>query len=358
MRDYDSWCVGGIGISAGPSRGTMTGESAIPESPRPGPWFREPRVIRAGVIAGGLTLVLRLVGVMVGPLALVVAIAAIVFLPGPDYWADRFLVAAAALLGWLPVLGWVPKLGSSVDVEGLLLATAVGVAVAHQVGRRHAPSTTRRRIVPAEALALAMGAGVAIWWGIPFLRQSVAGRLRLLLPGWDNPTHLNFLSLNIKLGSFVTVQPNAPSGLKYDAWEYPQGWHQTWAEFVRLWYRHPPSDARSLVNIYTVALVVTAAIAVTIGCVAIARLCRDPRGRRPGADEHRRPAVRRRRALDDGVVRVPELRAPGDRGRHCAVDPLAVDHATTGDLLRRERARARVRVQLVAAGAASRCRPC
>ena len=275
MRDYDSWCVGGIGISAGPSRGTMTGESEIPESPRPGPWFREPRVIRAGVIAGGLTLALRLIGVVVGPLALVVAIAAIVFLPGPDYWADRFLVAAAALLGWLPVLGWVPKLGSNVDVEGLLLAIAVGVAVAHQVGRRHAPSATRRRIVPAEALALAMGAGVAIWWGIPFLRQSVAGRLRLLLPGWDNPTHLNFLSLNIKLGSFVTVQPDAPSGLKYDAWEYPQGWHQTWAEFVRLWYRHPPSDARSLVNIYTVALVVTAAIAVTIGCVAIARLCRD-----------------------------------------------------------------------------------
>jgi len=266
--------VGGIGISAGPTRETTTGESANLEPHPVGAWHREPWSIRAGLIAAALTVVLRLVGVIVGPIAVVVAIIAIVFLPGPDYWADRFLVAAAALFGWLPVLGWVPKLGRSVDVEGILVAAAVGVAVAHQVGARRTRSHERRRIVPAEALALAVGAGVTLWWAIPFWRQTVAGRLRLLLPGWDNPTHLSFLSLNIKLGSFVTVQPDAPSGLKYDAWEYPQGWHQTWAQLVRLWYRHPPSDARSLVNIYTVALVLTAGVAVTLGCVAIARLVR------------------------------------------------------------------------------------
>jgi hypothetical protein len=275
LRDYDSGCVGGIGISAGPTRDIATDESAMRQARTVGAWQREPWSIRAGLVAGALTLVLRLVGVVVGPFAVVVAIVAIVFLPGPDDWADRFLVAAAALFGWLPVLGWVPKLASRVDVEGVLLAAAVGVAVAHQVGARRTRSDERRRIRPAEGLALAVGAGVALWWAIPFWRQSVAGRLRLLLPGWDNPTHLSFLSLNIKLGSFVTVQPNAPSGLKYDAWEYPQGWHQMWAQLVRLWYRHPPTDARSLVNIYTVALVLTAGIGVTLGCVAVARLVRD-----------------------------------------------------------------------------------
>ena len=275
LRDYDCVCVGGIGLSAGPTREAATGEPAISEPSESGSWTREPWSIRAGLVAGALTLALRLVGVVVGPFAVVVAIVAIVFLPGPDYWADRFLVAAAALFGWLPVLGWVPKLGNHVDVEGILLAAAVGVAVAHQVGARRSRSHDRRRIVPAEALAVAVGAGVALWWAIPFWRQSVAGRLRLLLPGWDNPTHLSFLALNIKLGSFVTVQPHAPSGLKYDASEYPQGWHQMWAQFVRLWYRHPPSDARSLVNIYTVAIVVTSGIAVTLGCVAIARLVRE-----------------------------------------------------------------------------------
>ena len=95
------------------------------------------------------------------------------------------------------------------------------------------------------------------------------------LGGWDNPTHLNLLRLNIKLGSFVSVQPNSPAGVRYFGWEYPQGWHQTWAQWVRLWYRTPPSSARSLVDIYSVALVVTAGIAVMLGCVAIARLCRD-----------------------------------------------------------------------------------
>ena len=170
----------------------------------------------------------------------------------------------------------------------------------------------------------------------------MAGRLRLLLPGWDNPTHLNFLSLNLKLGSFVTVQPNAPSGLKYDAWEYPQGWHQTWAQLIRLWYRHPPTDARSLVDIYTVALV------------------RHRRHR--GDDRLRRGRARLCRdhtfAALVSMSIVAQLFAVGVLSMTVwfgfpnfalpviavAVVPsilLAADAATTGDLLRRERARAR-----------------
>ena len=192
MRDYDSPCVSETGLGEVPTR--------------------EPWAIRAGLVAGVLTLVLRLVGVVVGPFAVVLALAAIVLLPGPKWWADRFLIAAAALLGWLPVLGWIPKLGRTVDVEGILLAVAVGFATAHQMNVRRDRAERNGWIKPAEALALAVSAGVAIWWAIPLLGKSAAGRLRLLLPGWDNPTHLSFLRLNIKLGSFVTVQPNSPSG--------------------------------------------------------------------------------------------------------------------------------------------------
>jgi hypothetical protein len=281
MRDYDRERVGGIGISAGPARETAMGESAVSESRKFGAWFRD-SAIRFGILAFVVTLVLRFVGVVVGPVAVVLAIVAIVLLPGPDWWADRFLIAAAALLGWLPLLGWIPKLGSKVDVEGILLAVVVGIAVAAQLRARRTGRGSRERITPAEATALAVGAAVSIWWAIPFLRQSVAGRLRMLLPsggltlqGWDNATHLDLLHLNIQLGSFVTVQPNSPAGVKYFGQEYPQGWHQMWAQWIRLWYRAPSSSARSLVDMYTVALVVTAAVAVMLGCVAVARLCRD-----------------------------------------------------------------------------------
>ncbi len=255
MRDYDSLCVSETGLGEVPTRASWA--------------------IRAGLVAGVLTLVLRLVGVVVGPFAVLLALAAIVLLPGPKAWADRFLVAAAALLGWLPVLGWIPKLGRTVDIEGILLALAVGFATAHQVNVRSHQAERNGWIKPSEALALAVSAGVAIWWGIPLLGKTAAGRLRLLLPGWDNPTHLSFLRLNIKLGSFVTVQPKSPAGVRIDAAEYPQGWHQTWAQWVRLWFRHPPSDSHALVRIYSVALVMTAGIAVLLGCLAVARLCRD-----------------------------------------------------------------------------------
>ena len=273
--------MGGIGISEGPTHEAAVRDPATGASGTFASWARDPS-IRVGLVAGVLTLVLRLLGVVVGPFAVALAVVAIVLLPGPDWWADRFLIAAAALLGWLPLLGWIPKLGSRVDVEGILLSLVVGVAVAHQLRVRRTGRGERRRMTPAEAVALATGAVVTIWWALPFLRQSVAGRLRMLLPsggatlqGWDNATHLNFIRLNLKLGSFVTVQPKSPTGVKYFGWEYPQGWHQTWAQWIRLWYRNPPSSARSLVDIYTVAVVVTAGIAVVLGCVAVARLCRD-----------------------------------------------------------------------------------
>jgi hypothetical protein len=279
--------VGGIGISEGPAVEPATEQPATDDPSTSGPrnigtWLRRPSV-GIGLAAAVLTLVLRLVGVVVGPVALVLAIVAIVLLPGPEWWADRFLIGAAALLGWLPLLGWIPKLGSTIDVEGILLAVAVGFAVEHQVRARRTGVRTRRRITPAEVVALVVGGAVSLWWALPFLRQTAAGRMRMLLPygagtnpaGWDNPTHLNFLRMNIQLGSFVTVQPTSPTGEKYFGWEYPQGWHQTWAQWIRLWYRHPPTSARSFVDLYTVAIVVTAGIAVILGCVAVARLCRD-----------------------------------------------------------------------------------
>ena len=224
MRDYDSWCVGGIGISAGPTRETMTGESEMPESPRPAVVPRAPgdqsgrhrrradsraaprrrgRRARRGRGRDRRDRVpprSRLLGRSV-----------------PRRGRRVARLAAGA--------GLDPQARASVDVEGILLAVAVGC-------RGRAPSrpcvrAERDRARPDQARRRCSRSrwarALRIWWAIPFLRQSVAGRLRLLLPGWDNPTHLNFLRLNIKLGSFVTVQPNSPSGARVRRVGVPAG---------------------------------------------------------------------------------------------------------------------------------------
>ena len=58
--------------------------------------------------------------------AVALAVLAIVLMPGPKWWADRLLVAAAALLGWLPVLGWITvDVSDRVAAAGMLLRLSV-----------------------------------------------------------------------------------------------------------------------------------------------------------------------------------------------------------------------------------------
>ena len=103
--------------------------------PLTGPWFREPPALRAGLIAGALTLVLRLVGVVAGPIAVAAALVADRVPPRPGV-LGRPLPRSRPRRYWAGCRCWAgcPSSGRSVDVEGILLAVAVGVAVAYQVG--------------------------------------------------------------------------------------------------------------------------------------------------------------------------------------------------------------------------------
>ena len=67
-------------------------------------------------------LVLRLSGVIVGPVAVVLAAICFVLAPGPRRLSDRFIVFFAIGFGWMMLLGWIPRLETSIDVPGILLA--------------------------------------------------------------------------------------------------------------------------------------------------------------------------------------------------------------------------------------------
>lgn len=222
-----------------------------------------------------LLFVLRSAGVVTGPVAVAVALAVVVFLPGSTRVADRVLVALAALFGWIPLLGWVPGLATAVDVPGLLLAGAGGTAVAHQVAirRRKGPDPGMPRIRPADALAILAATGVSLWWAVPFFRHGFMHRFTLVAAGWDNSSHFHLLGLNVTRGNVTAVRPYAESGQRFFGWEYPQGLHHAWSQWARLWDPTPATDPRSLIDLYVVLVVLTAGFAVLLGCIAVARAC-------------------------------------------------------------------------------------
>lgn len=230
------------------------------------------RPIVIGVGAGVLTLILRLAGVIVGPLALLVAAACLVFFPGPSRFTDRVLLISAVIIGWLPLLGWVPHVGTTIDVPGIVLSIATAVAVGYQAKSRRERLVTVR-VVPAEIAALTLGVAVVLWWGFPFWRMSLTGRFHALFSGYDNLAHFAFFRANLKLGNFVTVTPHYGGQGMRSGWNYPEGIHQAWAQWVRLWNPHPALANNALLNTYSTLLIVTTGLIVVIGALAVVRLC-------------------------------------------------------------------------------------
>lgn len=218
---------------------------------------------------------LRRLDILVGAPAPALLLVAIAVGPGPSRVADRFLVAATAALGWAPLLGWVPRLGTVVDVPGVILAATVGVAAGHRLRRyRTTPHTTIRRISPVDVLALATGAVVAAWWWWPLGRFDLARRFAAITRGWDHSAHFHLFLSNVRLGSFVTVSPDAGNDAEILGWDYPQGVHHAWSQWARLWDPAGPADLRTALDVYMVLVVVTAGLAVAIASCGVARVCR------------------------------------------------------------------------------------
>src|ERR1700688_3481053 len=227
-----------------------------------------------GAVTFLAVLALRFAGIVVGPVAVILGAGCLVFVPGPSRLSDRFIVFFSLGFGWLPLLGWIPGIGSKVVLPGILLAIGAGVASAHRVRVRRVRATSRSVPTTTEIVALAIGAVATLWWALPFSNLSLTGRLNFLFNGWDNSTHFSMFRSNIQLGSFVLLRRHAIGGGTRLGWDYPQGMHQAWAQFVRLWSPHPPTNPHWLLDAYSALLVLTAGVIIMLGCMNIARLCR------------------------------------------------------------------------------------
>ena len=105
--------------------------------------------------------------------------------------------------------------------------------------------------------------------------MSYAGILGTLQhTGYDNVSHFSMFRENLQLGSFIQARPNLPNGATRIGYDYPQGMHQAWAQFIRLLHPHPPSSLTWLIHSYLDLLLLTAGFTVALGCMAVSRLCR------------------------------------------------------------------------------------
>ena len=143
-----------------------------------------PTPVMVGVLGFLLVLALRLSGVVVGPVAVVLAAICFVLAPGPSRLCDRFIVFFAIGFGWLMLLGWIPHFETSIDVPGILLAAVFGAAAANQFDEGRFRLSVRRWPVSTEVAAVVVGAGATLWWAVPLLRMNLSGRLAALFPGW------------------------------------------------------------------------------------------------------------------------------------------------------------------------------
>ena len=212
-------------------------------------------------------------GVLVGGWVVGLAVLCVLFIPGPRRVADRFIIAAAFAIGWLPLVGWIPAVGTALDVPGLILAAAAGIACAYQLS---AGSGNRRSVAaptPSEGAALVVAAAVTLWWARSVGPRSASHILAVLRKGGDNDTHFAVFSSNVQLGSFIQVRPSLASGGKRLGYDYPQGLHQAWAQYARLVDPRHSASLVWLLHSYVDVLVLTAGGIVLLGCLAAARLC-------------------------------------------------------------------------------------
>ena len=222
-----------------------------------------PTPVLIGVLGFVLVLLLRLAGVIVGPIAVVLAAICFVLAPGPRRLSDRFIVFFTIGFGWLTLLGWIPRLETTIDVPGILLAIGLGVAAGNQFHNRRIRLSLRQWPLATEAAAITIGTVATLWWALPFLRLHQSGRLAALFPGWDNSAFFELFRQILLHGSFSSIPKPGPG----------EGLPQAWTLLVRLWSPHPPTATHWVLNAYEVVLLLTLGAIVTLGCMSVARLC-------------------------------------------------------------------------------------
>lgn len=234
--------------------------------------------VRAGLTfvgVAGVVLVLRVLGVIDGPAAVVFAGVVALAVPVSRQLSRRILVVGLLAFGWVPVLWWVPVPTAGLGRVSVLLAASAG-AVAAWITLADHPAERLRRLVPhvaavdaLPALASAAAAVVLRGW---FSFRSADVALAYLARGWDNSAHFDMVEMIRTHGTTIDTLA-APAGTTWKFADYPQSFHVAVAALMELTGKAVPADIGTELVAYTHAVGLVAVIGVA---VVVAGLCALP----------------------------------------------------------------------------------
>jgi len=207
------------------------------ESPVHAPRVRLIRGVASGAAAAALVLALRLSGLLVGPIAVMAAVALGLLIPVGRTVSRRALLVGSTVLGWLVITWWLPlPLGGVGRATTLMALTAAGVTGWSMAGRL--PRTRLRTLLPRVTVVdgvAATATGLAAAVLSPWLRiTNPTGALAMLVPGWDNSAHFDMVAMIRRFGVTVDQLGAAPRGETWVYAAYPQSFHAVAATMMEL----------------------------------------------------------------------------------------------------------------------------
>jgi hypothetical protein len=206
-------------------------------SPITGQARKAARAAVVGVVLTGAVLAGRAMGALDGWAALGLAGVVMLAIPTSRSLSRRALLAGCFFFGWGPLLWWVHPAVGSLGRVTVVTAASVGLLGAW-VAAAADPKSRLRQLVPRPRpidmlppLA-ALGATVVLW---PWLTvRDAASSLTLLLEGWDNSAHFNFVEGIRSQGGVLWTLTTAPDGTPRAPTNYPQGFHSSAATLIEL----------------------------------------------------------------------------------------------------------------------------
>ena len=206
-------------------------------SPPPELWLRVGRGSLAASFVSGSLLLLRHAGVLRGLPALTLLVVTLLAMPSSRQLSRRILLVATIAVGWTPVLWWwhlpVGPTGRSGWLLAILPAVLIGWVAAGRPIRSRA-----RRLVPQvriiDSFPLLVAAGSVLLLHTRLQVHSGAKALALLLGGWDNSAHFDFVEVIRRHGATIDSLGASPDGTPWKGIDYPQGYHAVVATLMEL----------------------------------------------------------------------------------------------------------------------------
>lgn len=256
-----------------------------PTELRSGPRRRGVVIVPVAAAAAGFlaVVVLRLAGLLEGPVMIAVFGLLLLALPTSASLSRRILLALPPVLGFVPLLWWIPELFVVVDYGTFVLAVVAGAFAAWAARAASQPGELKRtlpKLVPLDVLPFLAGGAAAVAQ-MPMLAAGSADRaLSVLSLNWDNASHFTMYSTLQAKDRVIPLLGLAEDGTRWSFQDYPQGFHTVLATASQLAFGSAALGPEAAVVAFTrlSALVVIAVAAlVCAGLVSMPVMRRRPR---------------------------------------------------------------------------------